>query len=201
MSVTPKYPVAHPTWYDNIRLMFTRDGHRAHGRAGPGPDQLRAGPGGLRQHLRPGRGQDHASRRSLDRDMVQTFLNWLTDGCPKGTPAPDQVVRRSPLRRRRTRRTRIRKDVNSLSAAELATLKNGVHGDPRQGPFRPEQLFRPGGHHWLPAPLYCQHHVPALQPVASGVPARLRERAALRSRMRERHPAVLGHHDAVSRKF
>ena len=102
MSVTPTYPVAHPTWYDTIRLMFTQT-DIAHMRSQEldltSYEQVLAASGNIygqvaAQNMPPG--------EPWTPDMVQTFLNWLTDSCPKGTPAPDQVSAMRGLAARQT---------------------------------------------------------------------------------------------------
>jgi tyrosinase len=163
MSDTPTYPVAHPTWYDTIRLMFTPT-DIAH--MGPqGVDltsydqvQISSGPiyGQVSTQLMPP-GQPWTA------DMVQTFLNWMTDGCPKGTPKPSQVsVRLSAAAARAA--SRIRKDVNSLSDPERDKVKKAFAGIMAKDPSDPNSYFVQAGYHWLPPPLYCQHHVPAYNP-------------------------------------
>lgn len=162
MPVTPKYPVAHPTWYDTIRLMFT-DTDIAHMRSQEldltSYEQVQAASSNIygqvaAQNMPPG--------DPWTPDMVQTFLNWLTDSCPKGTPAPDQVSAKRRLAARQTA-ARIRKDVNSLSAAERSTLKKAFEGILARDVADPNSYFAQAGIHWLPE-RFCQHHVPAYNP-------------------------------------
>ena len=161
MSVTPKYPVAHPTWYDTIRLMFTAT-DIAHMRSQEldltSYEQVQAASSNIygqvaAQNMPPG--------NPWTADMVQTFLNWLTDGTPKGTPSADQVYATAAVAK--TAAARIRKDVNSLSAAELATLKKAFEGIMAKGVTDPNSYFMQAGIHWLPD-RFCQHHVPAYNP-------------------------------------
>ena len=85
----------------------------------------------------------------------------MTDGCPKGTPTADQVyATRAAVQ---TAAARIRKDINSLSAAELATLKTAFEGILAKDPSDPNSYFAQAGIHWLPE-RFCQHHVPAYNP-------------------------------------
>ena len=163
MSVTPTYPVAHPTWYDTIRLMFTQT-DIAHMRSQEldltSYEQVLAASGNIygqvaAHNMPPG--------DPWTPDMVQTFLNWLTDGCPKGTPTSDQVYAMRAMLANKPAAARIRKDVNSLSAAELATLKTAFEGILARDPSDPNSYFAQAGIHWLPD-RFCQHHVPAYNP-------------------------------------
>ena len=163
MSVTPTYPVAHPTWYDTIRLMFTAT-DIAHMRSQEldltSYEQVQAASSNIygqvaAQNMPPG--------NPWTADMVQTFLNWLTDGTPKGTPTTDQVYATAAVATKKAAASRIRKDVNSLSAAELATLKKAFEGMLAKAPSDPNSYFAQAGIHWLPD-RYCQHHVPAYNP-------------------------------------
>jgi len=161
MSATPTYPVAHPTWYDTIRLMFTTTDIAHMGSQNldlTSYEQVQAASGNIygqvaSQNMPPG--------NPWTPDMIQTFLNWISDGTPKGTPTSDQVS--AMLSRAKTAAARIRKDVNSLSAPELATLKKAFEGILAKDLSDPNSYFAQAGIHWLPG-LYCQHHVPGYNP-------------------------------------
>ncbi|MDP1585262.1 MAG: tyrosinase family protein [Bradyrhizobium sp.] len=163
MSVTPTYPVAHPTWYDTIRLMFTKTDIAHMGSQEldlTSYDQVQAASGNIygqvaAHNMPPG--------NPWTPDMVQTFLNWLSDGCPKGTPTSDQVYAMAALSAKRTAAARIRKDVNSLSATERDTLKKAFEGILAKDVSDPNSYFAQAGIHWLPE-RYCQHHVPSYNP-------------------------------------
>ena len=162
MSVTPTYPVAHPTWYDTIRLMFTKTDIEHMGSQGldlTSYEQVQIASGNIYgqvavQNMPPG--------NPWTADMVQTFLNWMADNCPKGTPAPDQVSASMALFAN-TAAARIRKDVNSLSATERDTLKKAFEGILAKDVSDPNSYFAQAAIHWLPTP-FCQHHVPAYNP-------------------------------------
>jgi tyrosinase len=163
MPATPTYPVAHPTWYDTIRLMFTQtdiDHMAPHDLDLTSYDQVQTASGNIygqvaSKNMPPG--------NPWTPDMVQTFLNWMTDGCPKGTPTTDQVSATQYTAAAKTATSRIRKDVNSLSATEVATLKTAFEGILAKDPSDPNSYFAQAGIHWLPK-LFCQHHVPAYNP-------------------------------------
>jgi tyrosinase len=128
MTVTPKYPVAHPTWYDTIRLMFTQTDIDHMGNQDldlTSYEQVQTASGNIygqvaSKNMPPG--------NPWSPDMVETFLNWMSDGCPKGTPTTDQVSAMLSMAATRTAVARIRKDVNSLSDDEKAAVKKAFEG-------------------------------------------------------------------------
>ncbi|AXS40725.1 tyrosinase family protein [Breoghania sp. L-A4] len=99
-------------------------------------------------------------------DMVQTFLNWMTDGYPKGKAAPDGETATLAAPAGTSGAGRVRKDLNSLSDAELKLVKTAFEGILAKDKdlTDPNCYFMQAGYHWLPAPLYCQHHVPGYNP-------------------------------------
>jgi len=163
MPATPKYPVAHPTWYDTIRLMFTQTDIDHMGPQGldlTSYDQVQIASGNIygqvaAKNMPPG--------NPWTADMDQTFLNWMSDGCPKGVPTSPPVYATPSMAAGKTAAARIRKDINSLSATEVATLKTAFEGILTKDPSDPNSYFAQAGIHWLPG-LYCQHHVPAYNP-------------------------------------
>jgi tyrosinase len=164
MSAAPTYPVAHPTWYDTIRLMFTATDIKH--MSGQGLDltsyeQVQASAGPIYGQVA---GQLMPPGQPWTADMVQTFLNWITDGYPKGTPTSDQVAGALSLVAAKRAASRIRKDINSLSATERDTLKKAFVGIMAKDPSDANSYFVQAGYHWLPAPLYCLHHVPGYNP-------------------------------------
>jgi hypothetical protein len=165
MSATPPtYPVAHPTWYDTIRLMFTPTDIAHMGSQGldlTSYDQVQLSAGPIYgqvsvQAMPPG--------QPWTADMVQTFLNWMSDGYPKGAPDPSQVSARLSAAAATSAASRIRKDVNSLSDPERDKIKKAFTGIMTKDISDPNSYFVQAGYHWLPPPLYCQHHVPAYNP-------------------------------------
>jgi tyrosinase len=161
MSVPTTFPVTHPTWYDTIRQMFTATdiAHMApQGLDLTSYEQVRDSAGPIygqvaSQGMPPG--------QPWTQDMVQTFLNWMSDGYPKGTPPSAQV---SVVAAAKSAAARIRKDVNALSDAERAAVKKAFEGIMAKDPSDPNSYFVQAGYHWLPAPLYCLHHVPGYNP-------------------------------------
>ena len=136
------------------------DGHRAYVPARAGSHELRTGSGECKRDLRPGLGSDMPPGDPWSTDMVETFLNWMTDGYPKGIPSVTKPVTALAG----SAASRIRKDVNSLSGAELDKVKRAFEGIIAKDPSDQNSYFVQAGYHWLPPPLYCQHHVPAYNP-------------------------------------
>lgn len=93
---------------------------------------------------------------------VQTFLNWMIDKFPKGTNTlPNAAAMKLAAS---MRATRIRKDINTLSAAETDNLKKAYAGILAKDSNDPNSYFVQAGFHWLPPPTYCLHHVPGYSP-------------------------------------
>jgi hypothetical protein len=107
---------------------------------------------------------DAAGKWSADRS--QTFKNWIVNGMPLGTattpptggpgttpgydgpePTPD----------------RVRKDVTTLSAQEIDTLKTAFTGLMDRGPDQPDSYFVIAGVHGRPG-MACLHHEPRFNP-------------------------------------
>lgn len=164
MSDTTTAPVANPTWYGNIRQMFDNMdvAHMAaQGLDLTSYDQVAASASAIygqvaAKLMPPG--------DPWSDDMIQTFLNWLSAGCPKGTPAPDQVVQSLAAAPAASTATRVREDIDTLSPQKLDLLKKAFEGILAKDPSDPNSYFVQAGYHWLPAPLYCQHHVPPYNP-------------------------------------
>jgi hypothetical protein len=163
MTVTPKYPVAHPTWYDTIRLMFTQtdiDHMNFHHLDLTSYEEVKTAQGDIygqvaAKNMPPG--------NPWTPDMAQTFLNWIIDNCPKGTPAPDQVYATLSMAAEKTAAARVRKDVSSLSDPEKAAVKKAFEGIMGTAASEPNSYFAQAAIHWLPQRL-CQHRVPAYNP-------------------------------------
>ena len=165
MATTPQYPVAHPTWYDTIRHMFTAT-DTAHmlqvlNMNFASYEEVAAASGEIfgqvaTQQMPPG--------NPWTQDMVQTFQNWMADDCPKGIPQPDQIVAALARLAAAKQASRIRKDVTTLSQPEIDKLKKAFAGIMAKDPSDPNSYFVQAGYHWLPAPTYCVHHSPGYNP-------------------------------------
>ncbi|MDQ3850460.1 MAG: tyrosinase family protein [Actinomycetota bacterium] len=87
----------------------------------------------------------------------QTFRNWITSGYPLGTATPQT------LRAVAASAGRERKNVTSLSAQEIDTLKTAFTGLMDRDPSRADSYFAIAGIHGLPQ-MYCLHHVNLYNP-------------------------------------
>ena len=158
-----------PTWYGQIRNLFT-----ASSRACMSAQGLDLGSystvsihsSDIYQQVATGK-MPKGGPRWPDTD-VTTFLSWMNNGCPKGAPlanAEAQPSARMLSSAACTGATRVRKDITTLSADELARLKQAFSGLMARSPNDPNSYFAQAGLHWYPAPnTYCMHHVPGFNP-------------------------------------
>ncbi len=158
-------PIAKPTWYADIRQLFdgTDIAHmKSQGLDLTSYDEVKASAGGIYGQVAAGIMPPGAPWPS---DQVATFLNWMSEGYPKGTLA-QPAIGGMPMKAafQASKASRIRKDVNSLSDTELVALKKAFTAIMAKTPDDPNSYFVQAGYHWFPAPLYCQHHVPAYNP-------------------------------------
>ncbi len=154
--------VTHPTWYGQIRDFFTEI-DVAH-MAAKGIDL--GSYAGVKANAVSIYSQTSAGSmppaNPWGADQVQTFLNWITDGYPLGTPTPAPAetalaglaVSVAP---------RLRKEVNALSAPEIAALTTAFQGILALDPSDPNSYFAIAGVHWFPAitqnpDFHCLHH-------------------------------------------
>lgn len=159
MGPSPGAPVADPTWYGNIRQMFTSIDVNHMSKQGldlTSYEQVRATAGAIYGQVSLG---NMPPGQPWSPDMVQTFFNWMANGFKKGTPT---LVSASALSINAA--TRIRKDIERLTTNELDLVKKAFEGILGLDTSDPNSYFVQAGYHWLPPPLYCQHHVPAYNP-------------------------------------
>lgn len=97
-------------------------------------------------------------------DWVATFLNWMNNAYPKGSPPSTlPAAKLAALQVKAT--TRLRKDVTTLSSTELDALKNAFTTIMAKDSTDPNSYFVQAAYHWYPAPnTYCMHHVPGYNP-------------------------------------
>lgn len=160
-------PIEAPTWYGQIRNMFTQtdiDHMKAQGLDLTNYESVKNSAGGIygqvaSGHMPPG--------NPWSQDWVDTFLAWMSADYPKGTPPPEQnkfLGLRSAFVNARVA-TRMRKEISSLSDAEVTLLKQAFVGIMNKEPDDPNGYFKQAGYHWLPeGNLFCQHHVPGYNP-------------------------------------
>jgi len=164
MSDDTTTPITNPTWYGNIRQMFnTQDvAHMSsQGLNLTSYDTVVASAGAIYGQVAAG---TMPPGQPWSQDMVQTFLNWMSNGYPKGSPTSDQVVRSLTALSAKRAATRLREDIDTLSPPQLDLLKKAFEGIIAKDPSDPNSYFVQAGYHWLPAPLYCLHHVPGYNP-------------------------------------
>jgi tyrosinase len=164
MSADTTDPIAEPTWYGTIRQMFTTtdiDHMAKQGLDLTSYEEVQASAGAIYGQVATGAmppGQPWSPA------MVQTFLNWMSNGYPKGSPTSAEVSDLLYAASAKSMATRIREDVDTLNGTKLDLLKKAFEGIMAKDPSDPNSYFVQAGYHWLPAPLYCQHHVPAYNP-------------------------------------
>jgi hypothetical protein len=157
-------PVDHPTWFGQIRNFFTEDDIDHMGRKGIDLGTYKGVvDNAISIYAQTSAGNmppDDAPKWSPGR--VQTFLNWITDNYTLGTP-PDPPA--AGLRRAAALMAapRMRKEVSSLDAGEIATLKTAFKGVMGRDPTQADSYYAIAGVHWFPAIdqnslFHCLHH-------------------------------------------
>lgn len=91
MNTNPQ-PVSNPTWYGDIRNMFTQtdiDHMKGQGLDLTSYDEVKNSAGGIYGQVAAGNMPPGAP---WTQDQVNTFLNWMTNDYPKGTPVSQTAV-------------------------------------------------------------------------------------------------------------
>lgn len=161
---------AGPTWYADIRDMFTA-GNRAcmsaRGLDLASYSTVVAAASDIYQQVATGAMPKGGPRWSAD--QVNTFLAWMNNNFPKGTP-PANGAQSLPSGSTQSSSaassaTRLRKEISTLSSGELDLLKKAFNAIMARDPGDPNSYFAQAGIHWYPGPnLYCMHHVPGYNP-------------------------------------
>jgi hypothetical protein len=165
MANTDNDPVVeHPTWYGQVRGFFTEI-DVAH-MAAKGIDLgtyagVKANAVSIYSQTSSGSmPPPPATQWSANR--IQTFLNWITDNYPLGTPttAPAEATAQGLVA---AAAPRIRKEIGALSPAEVAALTTAFQGILALDPSDPNSYFAIAGVHWFPAitanpDFHCLHH-------------------------------------------
>jgi hypothetical protein len=193
-------PVANPTWYGDVRYMFTDDDVSHMGAQGldlTTYDSVVANASSIYGQVSAG---NMPPKSPWSDAWTQTFLNWIIANFPKGTDTAGKASVASLAAAQAA--SRIRKDINDLTQPELATLRQAFSGIIAKAPTDPNSYFVQAGIHYWPAhpALYCQHHVPAYNPWHR--PFLLGFENALRSipGCEQVTSALLGYHDALSER-
>ncbi len=162
-------PVAEPTWYSDIRQLFTDTDithMRSQGLDLSIYDVVKDNAMIIYGQVASG-GMPPPPEGPWPQDWVTTFFNWINTGCPKGTNAPSPMLRARLAAAAPSTATRIRKDITTLSETEMATLIKAFNGILAKAPSDPNSFFMQAGIHWLPGTngrFFCQHHVPGYNP-------------------------------------
>ncbi len=161
-------PVSNPTWYAQIRDMFTTEDREHMARQGldlASYEAVMNHAGNIYQQVATG---NMPPGRPWTADWVSTFLNWMNNGYPKGVPATSANVVEFDARTLLSAVApagRVRKDVTTLSSQELDLLKQAFSAILAKAPDDPNGFFVQAGYHWFPAPnTFCMHHVPGYNP-------------------------------------
>ncbi|MFP2904156.1 tyrosinase family protein [Pyxidicoccus sp. 3LFB2] len=155
--------VQHPTWYGQIRSFFTETDVDHMARKGIDLGTYK----GVVDNAVSIYSQTQAGSMPPDpapkwsQNRVQTFLNWITDSYPLGTPSAPAVSRLKLAARQLA--PRLRKEVSTLGPDEIAKLKKAFAGIMARDPAMPDSYYAIAGVHWFPAidqnPLFhCLHH-------------------------------------------
>ena len=159
--------VANPTWYSDIRFMFTKTdiAHMQNQSLDlTSYDTVAANAGNIYGQVAAGNMPPGAPWTTNHPDWITTFLNWMTNECPKGTSPTPSNAAASLAAVAVKAASRIRKEITSLSQAELDKLKKAFSAILAKASTDPNSYFTQAGLHWLPNPAYCRHHVPAYNP-------------------------------------
>ncbi len=93
-------------------------------------------------------------------EKSQTFKNWIINGCPLGSAVTQTAAVAAAAA---APAERVRKNVASLSQAEIATLRTAFEGLMNRAPSDPHSYFALAGEHWLPH-RWCAHHIDPFNP-------------------------------------
>jgi hypothetical protein len=159
--------VANPTWYSDIRFMFTQTDIGHMGKQSldlTSYESVVANAGDIYGQVAAGNMPPGAPWKTNHPDWITTFLNWMTNGYPKGTNPALSNTNASLTAMVVSSAKRVRKEITSLSQTELDTLEKAFSGILAKDNTDPNSYFVQTGHHWLPSPVHCQHHVPAYNP-------------------------------------
>jgi tyrosinase len=160
----PGQVVASPTYMADIRFFFRAvdvEHMSAKGIALDTYDGVKRNALAIYAHTTPPNADmppDAADKWSADRS--QTFKNWIVNGYPIGSaspPAPGPAPTPAPPE------TRLRKNITSLSAQEIDTLKTAFTGVMNRDPADPTSYFALAGIHGLPQS-WCLHHEDRFNP-------------------------------------
>ena len=158
------HPIEEPTYLADIRFLFTPGDMgcmRARGIDLRTYEGVKLNAQRIYFHIHEGTMPPPAQNRRWPDEQVETFYNWMRDGCPRGV-APQRIATAAALTARRVRR-----DLDTLdpNGPEVAKLRKAFEGIIARDPDDPKSYFAVAGLHWLPTPeVYCRHHENAYNP-------------------------------------
>ena len=160
-NAVPDQVVTSPTYMADIRFFFRPedvDHMRAKGIALDTYDGVKRNALAVFAHTSPPNADmppDPAGKWSAERS--QTFKNWIVSGYPLGTAnPPDPGTPSTPT-------DRLRKNVTSLSAQEIETVRTAFTGIMERPPDEADSYFALAGNHGLPQS-WCLHHEDRFNP-------------------------------------
>ena len=154
--------IEHPTWYANIRYFFTEKDikHMKPKLVDLATyDGVVANAPSIFAMTETGYMPMGGTRWSSNR--VHTFLNWIVDKYPLGTPtAPTHTA---ALFQAGSTAERVRKEISTVKDGELTRLQKAFAGIMARDPKAPDSYFTIAGFHWYPAidqnrSFRCLHH-------------------------------------------
>lgn len=166
MPLNNTTPVTNPTWYADIRNMFTTTDIEHMRSQGLDLSLYEVVSGNASIIYGQVASKSMPPNNPWSDAWIATFLTWMSTGCPKGTnPQPAINLQAASLKTKAT--GRIRKEITALSADELTALKKAFQGMLDADPDDVNSYFYQAGTHWLPGRngrFFCQHHAPGYNP-------------------------------------
>jgi len=155
--------IEHPTWFEHIRLFFTQTDIDHMGAKGVDLATYHgvvANAASIYAQTQSG-AMPPGDANKWSPNRVQTFLNWITDNYPLGTPPQPKPAKLKLMAFAAA--SRVRKEVSTLNADEVAKLTTAFKGVMGRDPSQPDSYFAIAGLHWYPAIdqnslFHCLHH-------------------------------------------
>lgn len=157
--------ITNPTWYGEISKMFNQtdiDHMAPQGVQLDNYEYVKSNATNIYGQVASG---NMPPGNPWQQSWVQTFLNWIQTGCPKGTIETTESALSGMALRKSAEKVagRIRKNVVSLSSEELEKLKKAFSAIMSMDHNDPNGYFVVAGWHGLPKSK-CMHHIPPYNP-------------------------------------
>ena len=150
--------VLNPTYFEHIRHYFEQqDIDCMFGVRGfhlGNYSSLKSVASSVYQHVKSGHMPPQPERR-WSANRVKSFRNWIAAGYPFGTIPMNTSDFTAAIG---NPAVPLRRDVDTLSAEDLAQLKLGFTGLMQREPSDETSYFALAGIHWFPEPAFCVHH-------------------------------------------